>query len=267
MPEPDMREPCEAFLKAQAIKIYLNECPGVEIPIIRALSGHGGKVCEPCSKKNRNERRIRENAQKRARRTKLKRDKMTAGIGAGNVVWTAPNAWTASVVDAQIVALHSPQPRRLNTFKVKSVTQSLQYGLNSSISTATMAQNHVNVSQDERGVYSQSQQLFAATMSNVLQPQENGLDRIAIEMQDDLNLHHQHNSKPQDLPTTTLDVPIYPKQQSQQVGLGITIPEDAKWGQSHGEICSFNEWSFRMELQKWSTVFEDNDDPDDAKEL
>ncbi|KAF6232313.1 hypothetical protein HO173_009418 [Letharia columbiana] len=267
MSEPEMREPCEAFQKARTIKRHLKSCPGDEIPVIRPLSGHGVKVCGTCSKKNRNEQRKRENAQKRARRAKLKRNKMTAGIGAGNVVWAPPNTWPSIVVDSQTLALHSPQPKPLNDFNVRSMTQALQHGLNGSISTAMMSHNHVSVSQHERGVYSQSHQVLAATMSNALQLQEDGHDRIATEMRDDVTLHHQYKFESPDLPTTMLDVPVYQEQQCQHVGPGITMADDAKWEQSRTETCTFSEWSFRMELNEWSTVFDDNDDPDGGKEL
>lgn len=267
-----MRESCKEFQKARSIKPHLQKCPGNEIPVIRPLSGHGGKVCSRCSKKNKNEQRKRENAQKRARRAKLKRDKMTAGIGPGNVVWSAPNTWTASVVDAQTLALHSPPPRRRNTFSVRSMTQARQYGLNGSISTATMAQNHVNVSQDERRVYTQSHHLFAAKTSNHLQAPENVQDKTATEMHDITSLHHRYKRESPDLPSPMLDTPLYQKQQQQQrqpVGLGISIAndDDAKQGQSHTEMCYSNEWSFLMELKEWSTVFEEGDDPDDGQEL
>ena len=260
MPEPDMREPCEAFHKEKAINIHLKECPGKEIKLMRASSGHGGKVCGSCNKKNRDEQRKRENAQKRARRAKLKRDKMTAGIGAGNVVWTPPNTWAHGVVDAQTVALHSPQPQRLNTSKVLSTTQ---YGLNGSVSTATLAKTHTKAPQKERRVYSRSCHLFAATVSNALQPQENGHVNVTPELCDDTELHHQHRSGPQYVSTAKLDVPWYQEEQRDQIGLGITIPKDAKSGESNAETCSF----FRMELNEWSTVFEDSDVSDDSKEL
>lgn len=261
-----MRESCEAFRQAQIIKPYLKKCPDNEVQIIRPPSGHGGKVCEPCSSTNRIEQRKRESAQKRARRAKLKRHKMTAGIGAGNVVWTAPTTWRASVVDGPTLALHSPQPRRLNTFNVRLMAQAHQYELNGSISTATTAQNYVNVSQQERGVYSPSSQLFTATTSRVLQPQENGHDRVATEMRDETNLYHQYKTKTQGLPTATLDTPVYQEQQRQPVGLGISIADDVKWGQDPPETCSLNQWSFRKELEQWSIIFEeDNDVFDDAR--
>ena len=262
-----MRDLCPVFQEAQAIKPHLKKCPVRDYEMIRPLSGHGGKVCAPCRKKNRDEQRKRENAQKRARRAKLKRDKMTAGIGAGNVVWTPPNTWAPSVVDAHTLALHSPQPQRFNTFKVRSMTQALQYELNGSISTETITHDHTNVSQDERGIYSQSRQIFAATMSDALQPQKNGHDMLATGIPEDNNLSSQHEDKTQDLTKTMIDDPEHQPQKHEQVGLGITIPNDAKWGESHAEPCSFSEWSFRMELNEWSTVFEDNGDSDDAKEL
>ncbi len=258
-----MRESCEAFQKMKAIKTHLKKCPVEEIQLTRSPAGHGGKVCGPCSKKNRDEQRKRENAQKRARRAKLKRDKMTAGIGAGNVVWTPPNTWASSVVDARTVALHSPQPQRLNTHKVLSSTQTLQYGLNGSVSRATMAKNQMKAPQKERRVYSRSCQLFAATVSNVLQPQENGHDSITPELCHDTELHHQHRSEPHDVPTSKLDVPWYQEEQRDQIGLGITIPNDPKSGESDTDTCSF----FRMELNEWSTVFDNSDDSDDSKEL
>lgn len=263
-----MKEACKSYEQARVIEPHLKKCPGKEIPVIRPLSGHGGKVCEPCSNTNRNAQRKRENAQKRARRAKLKRDKKTAGIGAGNVVWTVPNTWVASVVDPQTLALHSPQPRRFNTSSVRSMTHALQYKLNSSFGTATIAQDPVDVSLDELGVYSPYRELFAASVvSDVVQPQENGHDRIATEICDDADWHHQYKTSPQELQPTILEPSLYHKQQRQQVGLGIAMANDAKWVQSDSETCSLKEWSFRMELNNWSTVFEDDDDPDDAKEL
>ncbi len=262
-----MREPCLAFRKAQVINSHLDSCPADEIQVIRPLSGHGGKVCEACRTKNRKEQRKRENAQKRARRAKLKRNKMTAGIGAGNVVWTAPKIWSPNVVDAQTLALHSPPTQRINTLKVRSTTQALQYALSGSLSTATMTQNHVDVSHHEHGIYSRSHQLFAATTSNILHPQEKGHDTIVTELRDDTQIHHHYESEPQDLSATLLDGPLYEDQKHQPVGLGISMPNDAKWGQYHPETCSFNEWSFRMELNEWSTVFDDDDHPYDNKEL
>ena len=221
------------------------------------------KGLRPLQQENRDEQRNRENAQKRARRAKLKRDKMTAGIGAGNVVWTPPNTRAPSVVDARTVAPHSPQPQRLNTSKVLSTTQALQYGLNGSISRATMAKTQMKAPQKERRFYSRSCQLFAATVSNVLQPQENGHDNVTPELCNDTELHHQHRSEPQQVPTSKLDVPWYQEEHCDQIGLGITIPNDAKSGESNTETCSF----FRMELNEWSTVFDNSDDSDDSKEL
>ena len=261
-----MKEPCKAMQKAQAIKPHLKSCPGEETRVVRHLSGHGSKVCEACKKKNRDEQRKRENAQKRARRAKLKRDKMTAGIGKGNVVWTSPSVWTPSVVDAPTLALHSPQPRRPFTFKVRSTTQALQYALNGSISIATMMQNDIDVSQREHGVYSESRQMVVATTSNLLQPANDCLDEMVTEVCDATNSRHLHEDEPQDLPSKLLDEPFCEEQKRQPVGLGITIPSDHQQDHDHTEPCSFSEWSFRMELNKWSTVFDD-DDPDDAKAI
>ena len=281
-----MREPCDAFGEARDIEPDLKACPVREIKVIRPLSGHGGKVCDTCRKKNRDEQRKRENAQKRARRAKLKKDKMTAGMGAGNVVWVPPHVWSPSVVDtpdtckpsvmntpafvdAHTLALHSPRPRRLNTFNVRSVTKAVQCGLNGSISTATMEENHVSFSKHERGVESQSRQLFVATMSKVLQPEGNGHDKITNEIRDDAKLDDH-------LSTNSLDFPLYQEEKCEQVGLGITMADDAKWWQSHTETCFSSEGSFRMEpeglelreeLEKWSHVFEDDHDSDDGKEL
>ena len=253
-----MREACEAFQKVQAIKTHLKKCPVRETPVIRSQSGHGGKVCERCSKKNRNEQRQRENAQKRARRAKLKRDKMTAGIGAGNVVWTPPSSWTASVVDAQIVALHSPQPKRLNTSKERSITQAYHLGLDGS--SAMMAPNHLNALQQGCEIYSQSRQLFTATLSNVLQSPEDTCDKIATEIRDEPKLHDPYRSGPQDVTTTKLDIPLYQEEQREEVDLGIALNNDSKCVQSHTEKCSFSEFTFSVELNQWCTVFGENDD-------
>ena len=258
MPEPDMREACEAFQKVQAIKTHLKKCPVGETPVIRSQSGHGGKVCERCSKKNHNEQRQRENAQKRARRAKLKRDKMTAGIGAGNVVWTPPSNWTAGVVDAQIVALHSPQPKRLNTSKMRLITQAYHFGLDGS--SAMMTPNHLNALQQGCGIYSESRQQFTATLSNVPQSQEGECDKIATEMRNEPKLHDPYRSGPQDVTTTKLDIPLYQEEQREEVDLGIALNNDSKCVQSHTEKFSFSDFRLRMELNQWCTVFGDNDD-------
>ena len=251
MSEPDMREPCEAFEKAQIIIPSLKKCPGGEIQVLRSPAGHGGRVCQACRKKNRNEQRKRENAQKRARRAKLKKEKMNSGIGNGNVVWTPPKAWTSSVVDAHTLALHSPQPQRL--FKVRSTTQALQHALNGDISTARMTEKNVDVAQHEREIFSES---CHATMSNAPQSQDHAVTEVH-----DKTDSQQCLIEPQSLPTTRLDEPLFQGQKHQPVGLGITIANDAKWDQCINESYSVNEWTFRMELNKWSTVFED-DDPD-----
>lgn len=303
-----MREPCDAFKEAQDIEAHLETCPGREIKVIRAPSGHGGRVCETCRKTNRDEQRKRENAQKRARRAKIKREKMTAGIGAGNVVWvppktclpsvvgtpntssssvmTTPNAWSSSVADSphtpsssvvttpnscsssvagpptfvDELTLYSPQPRHLNTFNVRSMTQALHCRRNGSISTATLKETNVNY-KHERGVEYRSRQLFVATTSNVLQPQENDHDQIPGGIRDDASLHH-------DFPTS-LDFPlyqdVYQDEQCEKVGLGITVADDAKRGPSHTETSWFS--NFQKELKGWSTIFEDNNDSDNGEEL
>lgn len=262
-----MRDSCNAFQKAQILKPYVKKCPEVETPLIRPLSGHGVKVCEPCRKKNRSEQRQRENAQKRARRAKLKRDRMTAGIGAGNVVWTTPNAWRPSVVDAQILALHSPQPRRLNTFKIATTMQAIEYGLDGSTGMATMTQNLVDVSQHDREVYSQSRQAFAATTSCTLPSKGKDDDTFANDVADDAILDHQLGSELQNLPTTLLDNSVCQERNGKDVGLGITLANYPKWYTEHTKICSFNKCSFQMEFKEWSTAFEDGDDPDYAQDL
>lgn len=76
-----------------------------------------------------------------------------------------------------------------------------QYGLNGSISTATMAQYLI-----KSEAYHESRQSLTTTMSNVLQPQENGYDRIATEVRDDSQLHRQYNQ--QYLPTPKSGVPL-----------------------------------------------------------
>ena len=292
-----MREPCKAFQAEQVLKPHLENCPGNEIQAIRPLSGHGVKVCGRCRKKNREEQRQRENAQKRARRAKLKRQKMTAGIGAGNVVWTAPKTWKPSVMDARLVAPLSPQPQRprlWNILKVMSTTQALQYALHGCISTATMTQDHVDISHHEGGVYSESCQTFATTTSNILPPQGNCDDMVVTEMHNDTSLRYQYESEPQAVATKALDEPlyqehkgqpvglgikmnidaespnesVYQEQEHDQVGLGITMNKDPEWYQKHTEAYPFDECSFRTELNKWSTVFDDsNEDDDDAHDV
>ena len=287
-----MREPCKAFQAEQMLKPHLEDCPGIEIQAIRPPSGHGVKVCGRCRKKNREEQRERENAQKRARRAKLKRQKMTAGIGAGNVVWTGPKTWKPSVMDARFVAPLSPQPQRprlWNILKVMSTTQALQYALHGCISTATMTQDHVDVSHHEGDVYSQSCQTFATTTSNLLRPQGSCDDVMVTETHDDTRLHRQDESEPQAVTTKALDrplyqerkskpvglgikmeidaespnEPIYQEQKHEPVGLGITLSKDPEWDQKHTEAYPLDECSFRAELNKWSTVFDDSDEDDD----
>lgn len=273
-----MREPCETFQEARGIDPRLKTCPRGDIEVIRPRSGHGSKVCERCKGRNRDEQRTRENSRKRERRAKLKRDKMTAGIGSGNVVWTGPEFWTPSVIDAQTLALHSPQPRRFNTLKVRSMTQALHYGpKHRSINTAKVEQTHIDVSHHDCEVYSQPpRQVFTATMSDILLSQENSPDMNPIETRDNTNLCHGYEHGPQNIPspptTAASDGPACQPQKSQPVGLGITVPDDTKQGQSHTETCSFNEWSFRMELHQWSSVFEEEEEEEDdgvdyAKEL
>ena len=178
-------------------------------------------------------------------------------------------------MDTQIWALQSPQPQRplrCNILKVRSTTQALQYALNGSISMATMMQDDVDVSHDERVVYSQSCQTFATTTSSVLQPQGNSDDMTVSEMHDDANLHYPRKTELPSLSTKPLDVPSFQEQKRQPVGLGITMNNDTERDQKHTEACPFDESGFQMELNKWSTVFDDDDDgdgdnPDDAKEL
>ena len=90
---------------------------------------------------------------------------------------------------------------------------------------------------------------------------------LATEMHEDVTLQHEYESGPQDTREKRLDEPFYQGKKGQPVGLGITMDNDAEWGQTLTEACSFDEWSFRMELNKWSTVFDDDDDADAAKEL
>lgn len=287
-----MREPCKAFEAEQMLKPHLENCPGVEIQAIRPPSGHGVKVCVRCRKKNREEQRQRENAQKRARRAKLKRQKMTAGIGTGNVVWTAPKIWNPSVVDARLVAPLSPQPQRprlWNILKVMSTTQALQYALHGCIGTTTMTQDHVDISHHEGEVYSQSCQTFATATSNILRPQGNCDDIKVTKMHDDTSLPCEYESEPQAVATKPLDEsfyqehkgqsvglgigmnteakspdePVYLEQMHEQIGLGITMSKDPEWNQKHTEGYPFDEYSFRTELNKWSTVFDDSDEDED----
>ena len=261
-----MREPCKTFQKMQTIEPHLVECPGDEIQVMRPLSGHGAKVCGLCRRRNRNEQRERENAQKRARRAQLKKDKMTAGIGAGNVVWTTPKTWTPSVVDTPTLTLHSPQARRFNIFKVRTTTQALQYALNGTTHMATRTEDHVGVSQDEHGVYSQPRQTFATTKSNLIASNGSCDDLMVTKMYDKTSLHHQFKNESQDLLTELVDGPAHRGEKHQPVGLGITMAKDTEWSKSHTETCSLNERDFRTELTKWCTVF-DEDDHDNAKEL
>lgn len=265
-----MREPCKAFQKALAINPHLVECPGDEIQVIRPPSGHGAKVCGSCKKTNREAQRDRENAQKRARRAKLKREKMTAGIGAGNVLWTASNTWIPNIMDAQILPLYSPQPRRprgCNILKVRSMTHALQYALNDNISMTTITQDNIDVSHQEHEVYSHSCPTSAATTSNDPHSQEYFHATLATEKREDIDLQHLYESGPQVGPTTGLDKPFLQAEKCQPVGLGITMANDAELGLNPTEACPFNEWSFRMELNQWSTVFDEDDDDGVAKEL
>ena len=256
-----MRESCEVFREAQMNEPHLEKCPNKEIEIIRPSSGHGGKVCESCGRKNRNRQREQENARKRARRAKLKRDKMTAGIGAGNVVWTAPNTWGNGVVDAPTLAVQSPTPRRLH---MRFMAQAHQHGLDGRISTSTMAQNHTKISQQQGDVYSHSRQSYRSTTYHVQQPQEHGQAKLAKEILGSTNLCQGSERKSQSLPTPSPDGPACQETKCKPVGLGITLSDDAKWGQSHGDKYCSSDWEreFRDELMKWSTVW----DPDDDEE-
>ena len=292
---PDMREPCKAFRAEQNLFPHLEDCPDSEIQVIRPSSGHGAKVCGRCRKRNREEQRQRENAQKRARRAKLKQQKMTAGIGAGNVVWTAPKTWKPSVMNADLMAPLSPQPKRSrlwNILEVMSTTQALQYALYGCISTSTMTQDHVDITHHKGGVYSQSCQTFATTTSNILWPRENCDDTMVTEMHDDTSIRYQYESELQAAATKALDAldeplyqkhegqqvglgikmeidaespnkPVYQEQKDEQVGLGITINQDPEWNQKHTETYPFDECNFPTELKKWSTVFDDSDEDDD----
>ena len=89
------------------------------------------------------------------------------------------------------------------------------------------------------------------------------------EMRNDTNLHRQYENEPQVVPTKSVDGQLCQEQKDQPVGLGITMANDTEWGQKFTETCSSSEWSFRMELNKWSTVFDEDDDFDDniVKEL
>ena len=293
MPEPDMREPCKTFQAEQILKPHLEDCPGNEIQAIRPPSGHGVKVCTRCRTKNREEQRQRENAQKRARRAKLKRQKMTAGIGAGNVVWTTPKTWKPSVMDARLVAPLSPQPQRprlWDILKIVSTTRALQYPLHGCVSTAKMTQDDVDISHHEGGAYSQSCQTFAtAATSHILRPQGNCDGMMVSEMHDDTSPRYQYESEPQAAATKALDEPpsqehkgqpvglgiqmdidaespnepVYQEQEHDEVGLGITMNMRPEWDQKNTEAYSFDECNFRTELNKWSTVFDDSDEDDD----
>ena len=290
-----MREPCKAYQAEQILKPHLENCPCYEVQAIRPPSGHGVKVCGRCRKKNREDQRQRENAQKRARRAKLKRQKMTAGIGAGNVVWTTPKTWKPSVMDARLIAPLSPQPQRprlWNILKIMSTTRALEYALHGCTSTATTTQDHLDMSHHESGVYSQSCQTFAkttttTTMSNILRPLGNCDDRMVTEMHDDTSLRCQYQTEPQatatkglddppyqspegqpvglgikmDIDTEPPDEPVFQERKHDQVGLGITIKKDPEW--NHTEAYSFDECNFQTELNKWSTVFDDSDEDDD----
>ena len=256
-----MRESCKLLREAQMNEPLLEKCPDKEIEIIRSSSGHGGKVCESCTRKNRNRQREQENARKRARRAKLKRDKMTAGIGAGNVVWTAPNTLGSRVFDEPTLALHSPTPRRLH---MRFMAQARQHGLDGRINTSAMAQNHTKISQQQGGVYSHCRQSYRSTSYHAQQTQEHGQAKIEKETLGTINLCQEPESKPHGLPTPTLDAPADQEIKREPVGLGITLTDDAKWGQRYGDNYCSSDWEceFRTELMKWSTVW----DPDDDEE-
>ena len=203
------------------------------------------------------------------------------------MVWTPPHTRTPDFVDAQTLALHSPQapqrktrPRGPNILSVRSMTQAhRQYEVNSGINTATMAQSHVNISQLEREAYLESRQLLTPMTPSALQPQEHGYDEIKTEFRNDSQLHRQHNIiVPQYLPTpkldghlpktvpdvslppppsaTNLDVPLYQEQQHfSPIGLGIKFQKDTKQEQTNTQTSFFDEWRFRMELTEWRCVF------------
>ena len=112
---------------------------------------------------------------------------------------------------------------------------------------------------------------------------------METEMHDDSSLRYQCESEPQAAATKALDGPVYQEQKDQPVGLGIKIDIDAEspnelvyqeqkhdqvglgitrntnpeWNQKRTEAYSFDEGSFRTELNKWSTVFDDSDEDDD----
>ena len=266
MKEPGMREPCKAFETARLSKPHLEVCPE-EMPLIRPLSGHGMRVCKPCRVTNRSKQRERENAQKRARRLRLKKDKMTAGIGAGNVVWTPPKICIPSVMDPQTLGMHSIQ----SSTRVESTTQEIQYGLIGSIGRAALAQTDINISQKECGVYTQSCQEFASSMATVLPSREIDHDTVAHDMYQDNNSRHEFGSDSQDYTSTSFPTPSCGELKHEEASLDITLPLVPKWNQTTTETCSssFNEWSssFRMELQKWSTVFDEDFDCGGTKRL
>ena len=196
-------------------------------------------------------------------------------------------------------ALQSPvttkrkgRPRGPNILSVRMTQAQRQYGLHSSISTAIVAQRQVNISQLEHKAYLESQQLRTATMSKFLQPQEYG--RVSTEVRYDRHSYHGlptpkldvaqptpttldlplRTPKPDtSLPTppkTNPDVPLHQKQQNPAVGgvgLGIMLPTDTKQEQSQTETPFFDESYYRMELNEWATVFDEDDSADDAKEL
>lgn len=211
------------------------------------------------------------------------------------MLWTPPRTRTPNFVHTQTLALHSPQspqrktrPRGPNILSVRSMTQAhRQYELNSGISTATMPQRHVNISQLECEAYLESRQLFTPMTPSALRPQEHGYDNITTEFRNETQMHRQYNRiVPQYLPTPKpdvslptpkpdghlpktvpevsslppplpkdLDVPLYQEQQHSPVGLGIFLPKDTKHEQTPTQTSFFDEWKFRMELTEWRCVF------------
>ena len=112
---------------------------------------------------------------------------------------------------------------------------------------------------------------------------------MVTEMHNDTSLHYQYESEPQAVATKALDEApyqehkghpvglgiemdidaespneqVYQEQKNNQFGLGITMNKDPEWNQKHTEAYPFDECSFRTELNKWSTVFDDSDEDDD----
>lgn len=115
--------------------------------------------------------------------------------------------------------------------------------------------------------YNRGPQNLPTMSSDILvhpQPKRQRLGLGIAIANDDINSHQQCKHEAQHLQTVSSDILCHPQPKHQRLGLGIAFGNEAKWEQSYTETCSV---SLRMELREWSTIFEDDDDPEDSKEI